>query len=323
MPWSATTSRRTSARQRLPELLGLGVDHRQLLEPRLGRDAVAVPGPVEVAVVHVGQRGPLRAGLERGGDPLADPVGAHEVRPPVRRDRQPAVAELALVDDGHAGAVQPQPGERRRVRLPLLGVDALVPEQRVQQPLGPRDARGEPDQPVRPGRQTRAQRAQARRRRRRHARGAGSLGGQQRGEVRRRLGVPLQQPGAQAVDQEHDVRRRLGQHQRVVGDRQPGPGRTFTPMAAPTAGTTSASDREPYAGSTKPSADAGGEVGVTGSACAPRATPRTPAGSPRRRTPRPSPTRGSRSRRRPARRCSRGRRRTPGPGRRPARGRSG
>ena len=68
---------------------------------------------------------------------------------------------------------------------------------------------------------------------------------EQRGEVRRRLGVPLQQPGAQAVDQEHDVRRRLRQHQRVVGDLPTSPGRTLTPIAAPTAGTTSASERDP------------------------------------------------------------------------------
>ena len=43
------------AGHRVAQLLGLGVDERQLLEPLGGGDAVAVPGPVEVAVVEVGE----------------------------------------------------------------------------------------------------------------------------------------------------------------------------------------------------------------------------------------------------------------------------
>ena len=53
-------------------------------------------------------------------------------------------------------------------------------------------------------------------------------------------GVALQQPGAETVDQEHDVRRRLRQHEPATA-RLARP--VLTPIAAPTAGTTSASER--------------------------------------------------------------------------------
>ena len=203
--------------QRLPQLLGLGVDHGELLEPRVRGHAVAVARPVEVAVVEVGEAGPFARRRDGRGEPLPDAVGSDELRAAVRRDRQPAPPELALVDHRHRRAVQPQPGERRRVRLPLLGVDLLVPRQRVEQPFGAGDPRGEAHQPVRPGRQGGAERAQAGRGRRRDAGGAGRLATDQRGEVRRRLGVPLQQPRPEAVDQEHDVRRRFRQQQSVRG----------------------------------------------------------------------------------------------------------
>ena len=41
--------------ERLAQLHRLGVDRGQLLEPLWRVDAVAVPGPVEVAVVEVGE----------------------------------------------------------------------------------------------------------------------------------------------------------------------------------------------------------------------------------------------------------------------------
>ena len=127
MPWSATTSEPGRRGQRLAQLLGLGVDHRELLEPLGGGDAVPVAGPVEVAVVDVGQRRLVRRRADGGGDPLADAVGADVRRPALRGDRQPGAVELALVDrrDVHPGAREP--GERGRVRLPLERVDVLVP----------------------------------------------------------------------------------------------------------------------------------------------------------------------------------------------------
>ena len=67
-------------REGLAQLLGLGVDHGQLLEPLAGRDAEAVAGPVEVAVVHVGQRGPGRSMRRRR---------RRSAPPPGRRRRTP------------------------------------------------------------------------------------------------------------------------------------------------------------------------------------------------------------------------------------------
>ena len=79
IPWSATTTSRACAGMSVAELLGLGVDDRQLLEP-LGRgDAVAVAGPVQVAVVEVGERRRRGGRGDGAGDPLADPVGVDPV----------------------------------------------------------------------------------------------------------------------------------------------------------------------------------------------------------------------------------------------------
>ena len=50
----------------------------ELLLPRRRGDAVPVAGPVEVAVVQVGQRGGAR-GRQRGGEPLAHLVRTHEL----------------------------------------------------------------------------------------------------------------------------------------------------------------------------------------------------------------------------------------------------
>ncbi len=89
MPWSATTTIRVSAGRRLAQMLGGRVDHRQLLLPLRRVDAVAVPGPVEVAVVHVGQRRLLPSRCLDRGEPLPHPVGADELGAAVAGDGEP------------------------------------------------------------------------------------------------------------------------------------------------------------------------------------------------------------------------------------------
>ena len=152
MPWSATTTSLVDGGQRLAQLLDLGVDHGQLLQP-LGRgDAVLVAGPVEVAVVEVGERRAHGRRHDRGGDPLADPVRADVLTAAGGRHGQPAPPELALVDDGDGDAGLLHPRERGGVRLPLERVDVLVPEQRDEQLLGA----GDPAREARPARASRA-----------------------------------------------------------------------------------------------------------------------------------------------------------------------
>ena len=60
MPWSATTTSRTSAGSASRSCSASASIIGELLEPLLGGDAVPVAGPVEVAVVEVGQRRPVR-----------------------------------------------------------------------------------------------------------------------------------------------------------------------------------------------------------------------------------------------------------------------
>ena len=115
-------------RQRLAQLLGLGVDHRELLQPLGGGHAELVPGPVEVGVVDVGER---RAGA-------ADALTVAAIRSPTRSaptyvaprceaTRQPGAVEVALVDRGDVHAGAREPAEGGRVRLPLERVDAACP----------------------------------------------------------------------------------------------------------------------------------------------------------------------------------------------------
>ena len=190
------------------------------------------PGPVEVAVVEVGERRAHRRRHHRGGDPLADPVRADVLPAPGGRHGQAAPPELTLVDDGDGDAGLLHPGERGGVRLPLERVDVLVPEQRDEQLLGAGDPAREAHQPVRARRQAGAERGEAGRRRRRHARRAGLAAVEQRGQERRDVPVALDQAGTEPVDEEDDVRRRVGQLQvgRCLADRPararpPPPGR--------------------------------------------------------------------------------------------------
>ena len=203
--------------QGLAQLHGLGVDGRELLEPLRRVHAVLVAGPVEVTVVEVGQRRAVARAGDRAGDPLPDPVRADVAGAPVRGDGQPAAVELALVDHVDPDPCVGEPGEGGRMRLPLQRVHRLVPEQRVQQPVGAGHPAGEADQPVGARGQAGAQRGQAGGRRRRDPRrpglGTGHRGPGQRGEVRRGVGMALQQLPAEAVDQEHDIGLGLGQHQ--------------------------------------------------------------------------------------------------------------
>ena len=126
--------------QRLAQLDGLGVDRRELLEPLRRVDAVAVAGPVEVAVVAVGEGRRDGRGLRHRHYSLPDPVGADERRSPRSGLGQSAPAELALVHHRHGHPGTGQGPERRRLGLPLARIDLVVPHQCVEQPVGPRDA---------------------------------------------------------------------------------------------------------------------------------------------------------------------------------------
>ena len=114
MPWSATTSSRIEPGQGLAQVLGLGVDHRQLLQPLDRGDSVAVPRPVQVAVVQVGQRGTVVRRRDGRRDPLADLVRPDVRRPAVRGHGQPAGGERTVV---HHGDRRP----RRIIRANAVG----------------------------------------------------------------------------------------------------------------------------------------------------------------------------------------------------------
>ena len=158
------------------------------------------------------------------------------------------------------------------LRLPLERVDdLLVPEQRVQQLVGARDPRGEPDQAVLP-------RASARcparsgwwrwstARRRRRARAAARAGTARARRGPRPAGARARRPG----------RPRTAGRAAAPGSVSWKP--TSTPSAVAIAGSTSPSVRPPYAGSTK-------VPGVTvdvSPGCWPRGSRRTPAAGRRR-----------------------------------------
>ena len=207
-------------RERLAELLDVLVDVAQLGAPALRVDAGPVPVPVEVTVVDVGQRRTPTRARHRPVDALGEVVGADVLRSPLAAARQAGAGELALADHAgvHAGSLEPV--EDGAVRLPLQGVDRLVPEQRVQQLPGLRDPRGEPHQPVLARRQRRPERGERGGRGRRHATGGGLLT-QQRVEVRRLRAVLGQQLVAEPVDEHHDVRRGGRQHQRGLVEADP------------------------------------------------------------------------------------------------------
>ena len=264
-------------RQGVAQVLGRGVDHRQLLLP-LGRvDAVPVPGPVEVAVVEVGQRRLLRGGGLRGGEPLPHPVRADELGAAAASHGQPGVAEVALVHHGRVHACGCEPRERRRVRLPLVRVDLAAPHQGVEQVVGARDPRSEPDDAVAARDQAGAERRQAR----------GGRGGhtgrdrtvEVRGEERCLLGVVAQQLVAQPVDEEHDVAGRLGQreprvgHPRVDAERVADRGQHVRERPPPVVGCDELRHRS--------------VTGRRSIRCSPRARRRSPAGRPRPADPRP------------------------------------
>ena len=128
MPWSATTSSRTSRGSASRSCSASASTIDQLLQPLRRGHAVAVPGPVEVAVVEVGQR------LGRS----ADAATAAAIRSPTRSAPTKSAPRCAatvsplsrnsrLLTTVTAAPSTPQPRERGGVRLPLLRVDVLVP----------------------------------------------------------------------------------------------------------------------------------------------------------------------------------------------------
>ena len=98
MPWSATTTIRVVVGSASRSCSRGHVDRGELRAPLRRGDAVAVPGPVEVAVVQVGQRRACAARRLHRDQPLAHPVGADEVDAARARLGEPGAAELALVD---------------------------------------------------------------------------------------------------------------------------------------------------------------------------------------------------------------------------------
>ena len=199
MPWSATTSSRTSAAatraaarpRRRPSPAAGATD---------GRDAVAVSGPVEVAVVEVGQAARSADATTARGDPLPHPVGADEVRAPVRRHGQAAAAELALVDDRDAAPLRRSPVNAVACGCHSFGSTFLshlsalsswsVPGTREVKPTSPcaraagRCRMTSGWSPWSTGRPR-----------------SRAPGGEQRGEVRAACGVAPQQLGAEPVDE--------------------------------------------------------------------------------------------------------------------------
>ena len=222
MPWSAITSSRTSGGSDSRSCSASASTIASCWSHWVRGHAVAVARPVEVAVVEVGEAGPFARRRDGSGDPLPDAVGADELRAAVRRDRQPAPAELALVDHRHRRAVRRSPVNAVACGCHSLGSTCLSHASALSSRSVPGIREVKPTSPCAPGRQGGAERGQAGRGRRRDAGGAGRLATEQRGEVRRRLGVPLQQPRPEAVDQEHDVRRGFRQHQTSGAARRAG-----------------------------------------------------------------------------------------------------
>ena len=229
----AAAPRAAARRRRRPSPAGARHD--------VERDAVAVAGPVEVALVHVGQRR-ARVPTPRRTAAIRSPtlVGADELRAALAGDGEPGAGELALVD--HRRVPRPalaEPLERGRVRLPLARVDVLAPQQRVEQLVGAGDPRGEADHAVGAGRQRGAQRGQAgrggRRARRRSRARCPSSSECRNGAC---VGVVAQQLVAEAVDEEHDVGAGLAAARATVGGSP-----ASTPRARATAGSTSPSER--------------------------------------------------------------------------------
>ena len=197
--------------QRLAQLLGLGVDHRQLLQP-LGRgDAVPVAGPVEVAVVEVGQRGPCSTAAR---------PRRRSARRPGRRRRssaprwaatvRPLPRELALVD--HRDRARPAPASRAKAvgcGCHSSGSTSLSQNSALSSWSVPGHPRGEADQPVRARRSGRCRARSGWSRwstARRRCRARGRPSSEERNGAA--CGVALEQLGAEPVDQEDDVRRR-------------------------------------------------------------------------------------------------------------------
>ena len=220
-------------RQGVAQLLGLGVDDRQLLEPLGGGDAVAVAGPVEVAVVEIGQRRPRGRGRDGAGDPLTDPVGVDPVAAALGGQGEPRAAELPLVDrrDLDAGgrraagtrwgAAATARGRRPCPRT-ARSAGGRSPGTREVKPTTPwapgvspvpSEVRlvavvdGTPAVPVEPGASSEARYGAA-------------------------CAVSREQVGPQPVDQEHDVRRRRRERQR----RPLGPRRDVRPERSPDRG---------------------------------------------------------------------------------------
>ena len=121
------------------------------------RDAVPVPGPVEVAVVQVGQRR-RRAGRPATAAAIRSPTLSAPTNsaPRCAGDGQPGAGELPLVDDGRCTPAAAQPGERGRVRLPLAaGRPSLLHSSALSSSSVPGIREVKPTRPCVPGRQRR------------------------------------------------------------------------------------------------------------------------------------------------------------------------
>src|SRR5690606_8067529 len=116
-------------RQGLAQLLELQVDGSELVAPLPGPAAVGVAGGIEVGVVEVDDGGDLGERGEGAGDLVGGVVDADVGHPAEPDAGQTGPGEGRLVDDRGVHARPLEAGEGGRVRLPLLGVDPLVPHQ--------------------------------------------------------------------------------------------------------------------------------------------------------------------------------------------------
>ena len=322
MPWSATTSSRASAGSASRSCSASASMIASCWSHWARGDAVAVAGPVEVAVVEVGERGPV-ARTRRAPRRSARPTRSAPTKSAaaLRGHGQPGAAELALVHDRHARPRRPRAAERRAgAAATATGSTSLSHDSALSSRSVPGTREVKPTTPCVPGGQPGAERGQAGRGRRGHP-GGGRWPrvGQQRREVRRGVGVA--RPAGRSRG------------------RRPGTRRTTAPRAARSAGrlvggaASGRARRRPRAarrratGRRTPARRTPGRVASgSGSRVLGPRRQRLGEGQQRRRPPRARrrrPRPGARSRRRPGRRCSRGRRRTRGRRSWPARGRAG
>ena len=290
-------------RQRLAQLLGLGVDHRELLQPLAGGDAEAC------ARSSRGRRRRRRSATGAARTPRPRPRSA---RPRGRRRRtsaprwaatvSPEPCELPLVDEVTCTPAAPAGRTPSGAAATRRGSTSLSQNSALSSASVPGIREVKPTSPCGAGRQRRCRgRSSAGRRRRRDPGGAGLAARRaatERNGAAGRGGSSSSAPRPSTRKTTYDGAGGSSRPAGCVAERD-------CRGRAATAGTTSPSERSPYAGSTKPPGRRSPVVGPGGRERSANASS-PPTASP----PSAARRRAASSRRRRAHRCSRGRRRT-------------